>query len=134
MNRICLFGFKSEERPQCALCLKFLAGDSMKPNKLKRQLGRKHSELKKKYFLRKFDENLIQQKSFVNTTTVSTKAMSTSYEVSQHRIALNKKPHMITETVTPLLRWIWCKQCSENNVLSNFVLYRYLGISVLLRI
>jgi hypothetical protein len=50
------------------------------------------------YFRRKLYEIRFQQRSFVNTTTVSSKVLLTSYQVS-YRIAQNKKPHMIAETV-----------------------------------
>jgi hypothetical protein len=64
------FGFtsvviKGEQRPQCVLCLSVLAADSMKPNKLKRHLETKHSQMKNKpqeYFRRKLDQVRIQQK------------------------------------------------------------------------
>jgi hypothetical protein len=53
----------------------------MKPNKLKRHLETKHSEMKNKpeeYFRRELDQVRIKQKSFVNTTTVSSKALLAS--------------------------------------------------------
>jgi hypothetical protein len=50
------------------------------------------------YFHTKLDEIRIQQTSFVDTTTVSSKAPLASYEVS-YRIAQNKKPHTIAGTV-----------------------------------
>jgi hypothetical protein len=73
----------------------------MKPNNLKRHLETKHSEMKNKpqeYFRRKLYEIRIQQRSFVNTTTVSSEVLLTSYQVS-YRIAQNKKPHTIAEIV-----------------------------------
>jgi hypothetical protein len=73
----------------------------MKPNKLKRHLETKHSEMKNKpqeYIRRKLDDVRIQQKSFVNTTTVSSKALLASYQVA-YRIAQNKKPHTIGESL-----------------------------------
>jgi hypothetical protein len=38
----------SEEQSQCAFCLTIWAADSVKPNKPKRQLEAKHSEMKNK--------------------------------------------------------------------------------------
>jgi hypothetical protein len=73
----------------------------MKPNTLKRHPETKHSEMENKpeeYFRRKLDEIRIQQKSFVNTITVSSKGLLASYQVS-HRIPQNKKPHTIAESV-----------------------------------
>jgi hypothetical protein len=85
----------------------------MKPNKLKRHLETKHSEMKnkpQKYFSRKLDDVRIQQKSFFNTTTVSSKALLASYQVA-YRIAQNKKPHMIGESLILPAAIDMCKQC-----------------------
>jgi hypothetical protein len=49
------------------------------------------------YVHRKLAEIHIQQKNFVNTTTVSSEALLVSYRVS-YRI-VQKKPHMIAKTV-----------------------------------
>jgi hypothetical protein len=73
----------------------------MEPNKLKRHLETKHSEMKNKpqeYIRRKLDDVRIQQMSFVNTTTVSSKALLASYQVA-YRIAQNKKPDTIVESL-----------------------------------
>jgi hypothetical protein len=73
----------------------------MKPNKLKRYLETKHSEMKNKpqeYFRRKLDDVRFQQKSFVSTTTISSKALLASYQVA-YRIAQNKKAHTIGESL-----------------------------------
>jgi hypothetical protein len=75
-----VFGFHgcyitTKQRPQCVLCLSILAADSMKPNEPNRHLEMKYSEMKNKiegYSHRKL-EILIQQKTYVNTTTVSCK-------------------------------------------------------------
>jgi hypothetical protein len=64
----------------------------VKQNKPKRHLETKHSEMKNKpeeYSHRKLDEICIQQKSFVNTATVTSKPLLASYQ----------KPYMIAETV-----------------------------------
>jgi hypothetical protein len=105
------FGFTSvvingEERPQCVLCLSVLAADGMKPNKLKRHLETKHSEMKNKpqeYFRRKLDDVRIQQKAYVSTRTVSFKALEASYQVA-YRTAQNKKPYTIGVSLVLLLR------------------------------
>jgi hypothetical protein len=52
---------------------------------MKRHLQRKHPEMKNKpeeYLHRKLDEIRTQQNTFVNTTTVSSKSLSATYEVS----------------------------------------------------
>jgi hypothetical protein len=46
------------------------------------------------YFRRKPDDFRIQQKSFVNTTTMASKALLATYQVA-YRIAQNKNPHTI---------------------------------------
>jgi hypothetical protein len=73
----------------------------MKKNKPKRDLEIKHSELKnkiKEYFHRKLNEIHIQQKRFVNTNAVLSKALLPSYQIS-FGITQNKKPHTFPETV-----------------------------------
>jgi hypothetical protein len=75
----------SEERPQCVLRLSISAADSMQPSKLKRHLETKQSEIKKKlpkHFRRKLDEIHVEQKSFVNATAVSSKALLAYSRVS----------------------------------------------------
>jgi hypothetical protein len=75
----------------------------MKPNELKRHLETKHSEMKNKpqeFFRGKLDDVRIQQKSFVNTRTVSSKALLVSYQVA-YRIAQNEKPHTIGGSLIP---------------------------------
>jgi hypothetical protein len=101
----------------------------MKPNKLKRHLETKHSEMKNKpqeYFRRKLDDVRIQQKSFVNTTTVSSKALLVSYQVA-YRIAQNKKPYTIGENLirpaaTDMVQTMLGEKCAQqvdNIPLSN---------------
>jgi hypothetical protein len=50
------------------------------------------------YFHRKLDDVRIQQMSFVNTTTISSKALLVSTQVA-YRIVQNKKPHTIGESL-----------------------------------
>jgi hypothetical protein len=92
----------------------------MKPNKLKWHLEMKHSEMKNKfeeYFYRKLDEIHIHQESFFNTSAVSLKTLLSSYQVS-YRIAQNKKPHTIAETVTfpsatDLVQTMFGEKCAQ---------------------
>jgi hypothetical protein len=87
----------------------------------------KHSEMKNKpkgYFHRKLHEIQIQQNSYINTTTVSSKALLSSYQVS-YRLAENKKVHMIAETVilpaaTDVVQTMFSKKCAH-----SFIIYRY---------
>jgi hypothetical protein len=110
----------SEERPQCDLCLSISAADSMKPNKPKRHLETKQSEMEnmpEKYFRWKLDEIRIQEKRSGNATTVSSKALLASYQVS-YRIAQNKKPHTIPETVmlpatTDMVQKVFGEECVQ---------------------
>jgi hypothetical protein len=99
----------------------------MKPNKLKRYLEMKNSEMRnqlEKWFRRKLDEIRIQQKRFVNTATVSSKALLASY-LASYRIAQNNMSHRITENVL-LPEVIDTVQCSVKNVLSSFIIFFFL--------
>jgi hypothetical protein len=108
----------------------------MRPNKPKWHFETKHSEMKNKpeeYFHRKLDKICIQQKSFVNTTTVSSKA---SRQVS-YRITQNKKPHMTAENLilsaaTDMVQTMFSEKCAQqlcNKPLSNNMVSR--GIAVI---
>ncbi|KAJ0070141.1 hypothetical protein NL108_002459 [Boleophthalmus pectinirostris] len=62
-----------EERPVCLLCLKMLAADSMKPNKLRRHLNTlhpNHSDKPLEFFQRKRAEYCRQSSRFVTATSV----------------------------------------------------------------
>ncbi|XP_063766181.1 zinc finger BED domain-containing protein 5-like [Eleginops maclovinus] len=88
-----------EERPQCVLCLRVLAADSLKPSKLKRHLETTHPEHKDKpadFFQRKLNNCRIQQTSFVKSASVPANAQLASYKVA-YRVAQCKKPHSIAE-------------------------------------
>jgi hypothetical protein len=107
----------------------------MKPNKLKRHLETKHSEIKNKpqeYFCRKFDDVRIHQKSFFNTTTISSKALLASYEVA-YRTAQNKKPHttgLILAAATDMLQTMLGEKCAQqlrNIPLSNNTVSRQIS-------
>lgn len=90
-----------EEHPQCVICLNILAADSMKPNTLKRHIETKHPEFTNKpreYFTKKLSNLKSTQQNFTKTTSVSSKVLLASYQVS-HRIAKCKKPHTIGETL-----------------------------------
>lgn len=72
----------SEDRPQCVVCLTVLASDSMKPNKLRRHLERKHAELvnkPKEYFARKLSSFKSTQQTLTKMTTVPSKALLASF-------------------------------------------------------
>ena len=98
------FGFTSqyrngEECPQCVICNKLLANESMLPNKLKRHLSSAHSSLvekPKEYFLRKL-ENLANQKASTSIFSYTGQdVVMASYKVA-YRVARCKKPHTIAE-------------------------------------
>lgn len=60
-----------EERPVCVLCLKTLAGDSMKPNKLKRHLETLHHSYRSKpleFFQKKLDDYRKQESQLKKTS------------------------------------------------------------------
>ena len=98
------FGFTSqyhngEECPQCVICNKLLANESMLPNKLKRHLSSAHPSLVEKlkeYFLHKL-ENLANQKASISSFfhTVQDVVM-VSYKVAYH-VARCKKPYTFAE-------------------------------------
>jgi hypothetical protein len=79
-----------------------------------------------KYFHGKLDDARIQQKSFVNTTTISFKALLASYQVA-YRIAQNKKPHKIGESLilpaaTDMVQTMLGEKCAQelrNILMSN---------------
>ncbi len=89
----------AEERPMCVLCLKPLAADSMRPNKLRRHLETTHpSHINKPldFFQRKLAEYRQQETRMVKAASVNSKAQMASYRVA-YRIAQSKKPHTIAE-------------------------------------
>lgn len=90
---------QNNDLPQCVVCLQVLSNESLKPNKLKRHLDTKHSELKnktKEYFVRKAEEFVKQRKCFKTVLSITEKALKASYAVAL-RIARAKKAHTIGE-------------------------------------
>lgn len=84
------------ELPQCVVCHKVLAAESMLPNKLKRHLESTHSHLQGKtrdFFLRKLRELKHQSTALVSRASIPTKALLASFMVA-HRVAKCKKPHL----------------------------------------
>lgn len=98
------FGFTyitkgNEELPQCVVCHKVLAAESMLPNKLKRHLETTHSHLQGKprdFFVRKLRDLKHQSTALLSRASVPSKALLASYKVA-HRVAKCKKPHTIAE-------------------------------------
>ncbi|XP_040896345.1 zinc finger BED domain-containing protein 5 [Toxotes jaculatrix] len=89
----------NKERPQCVMCLKILASDSLKPNKLRRHLETKHPEHKDKpvdFFKKKLINCRAQQSRFTKAASVPSNAQLVSYKVA-YRVAQCKKPHTIAE-------------------------------------
>ena len=100
------FGFtcefrNGEDSPQCVICGKILANESMLPNKLKRHLSTSHATLvnkPKEFFVRKLSE-LQGQKAALDTFSrnqTPQNALLSSYKVA-YRVAKCKKPHTIAE-------------------------------------
>lgn len=88
-----------EEKPQCVICLKVLAADSMKPNKLQRHLETLHREYVNKprdFFVEKLRLFKKQKSSFHKVLAVNEKALLASYKVA-YKVAKCKKPHTIAE-------------------------------------
>ena len=98
------FGFtfvllNGEEKPQCVICSKVLASESMLPNKLKRHLGSSHPQFVNKpreFFARKLNDLKKQVSTISQFTQLPSKALLASYQVA-HRIAKCKKSHTIAE-------------------------------------
>ena len=98
------FGFmfilrNGEEKPQCVICSKVLASESMLPNKLKRHLKTSHPQFVDKprdYFSRNLNDLKKQVSTILKFTQLSSKALLASYQVA-HRIVKSEKPHTIAE-------------------------------------
>nr|XP_055067936.1 zinc finger BED domain-containing protein 5-like [Misgurnus anguillicaudatus] len=89
----------ADERPMCVLCLKTLAADSMRPNKLRRHLETKHPKHINKpldFFRRKLSEYRQQENQMIKSAAFNRNAQMASFKVA-HRIAQCKKPHTIAE-------------------------------------
>ena len=93
---------KEEQIPQCVVCMKTLSNDSMKPHQLKQHLKNVHPDLAEKdraYFERK--ERQLKRARLDTSGTTHVQAgsiLKASYMVS-YRIAMEKKPHTIGETL-----------------------------------
>ena len=88
-----------EEKPQCVICKKILATESMLPNKLKRHLTSSNPQFENKsrsFFARKLNDMKRQVSTISKFTRLPSKALLASYQVA-HRIAKCKKPHNIAE-------------------------------------
>ncbi|CAN7943020.1 unnamed protein product, partial [Ixodes hexagonus] len=98
------FGFTSTfiegvERAQCVVGEAVLAADSMKPSKLKRHLRTNHLALVGKdrdFFIRKMSELRGQQNTFLESASISARALLASYKVA-HGIAQSKETHTVGE-------------------------------------
>ena len=90
-----------EEKPQCVICNKILAGESMLPNKLKRHLTSSHPKFAIKlrnFFARKLSDMKSQVSTISKFTQLPSKALLASYLVAD-RIAKCKKPYSIAEEI-----------------------------------
>ncbi|XP_078534013.1 SCAN domain-containing protein 3-like [Lissotriton helveticus] len=89
----------NEDRPQCAICLKVLALESMLPSKLKRHLESLHPNVvgkPREFFVRKVAEAKVQKSTFSKQTKINSNALLSSYQVA-YLVAQSKKPHTIAE-------------------------------------
>ena len=92
------FGFpfvvqNGEEKPQCVICNKILASESMLPNKLKRHLTSSLPQFESKsrsFFARKLNDMKRQVSTISKFTQLPSKTLLASYQVV-HRIAKCKK-------------------------------------------
>ena len=98
------FGFtvaewESVEHPQCVVCCKVLAAESMLPSKLKRHLTTNHKKLfgkTREFFARKLSEMNKHSVLFSSFLYTPAKAQLASFKVA-YRIAKCKKSHTIAE-------------------------------------
>jgi len=90
---------ENEERPQCVICFKVMAVETMLPNKMKRHLETVHETLKNKprtYFESKLKAMREQNTTFAKHAKIPSKALLASYKVA-YQVAKCKKPHTIAE-------------------------------------
>jgi hypothetical protein len=94
----------NEERPQCVVCLKVLAAESMLPNILKRNLITAHSNLENKpheYLSRKLKELNDQTATVSKRASIRAKALLVSYKVAYHDEKCKKKHNIAEEIILP---------------------------------
>ncbi|XP_067949420.1 zinc finger BED domain-containing protein 5-like [Watersipora subatra] len=90
------------EVPQCVLCMKVLANDSMKPHQLKQHLRNKHAEHmdKSKPFLEAKERKLKRAKpDSTGSFHIQAQAITEASYALSYRIARDKKPHTIGATL-----------------------------------
>ena len=97
-----------EESPQCVICRKVLANESMLPNKLKRHLSTTHPSLvdkSKEYFKNKLSELKCQKSTITafSRNEISQRALMASYKVA-YCVAKCKKPHTIAKELIQMVR------------------------------
>jgi zinc finger BED domain-containing protein 5/7/8/9 len=88
-------------KPQCVVCGVVLSNECLKPYKLRRHLETKHQQYQHKpdeFFMRKKDE-LQNQKSFINKTTITNKSLVKASFITALHIAKSKKPFTIAESL-----------------------------------
>lgn len=100
-------GDEDDPRPQCVLCGRLLANESMRPNKLRRHIEAKHPHMQDKpveFYKTQLKELKISKKKVLPNNKVNEKAMHASYHISL-RIAKAGKPHTIGESsVLPVIK------------------------------
>lgn len=92
-----------EERPVCMLCLKTLAADSMRPNKLRRHFetsNPSHVDKPLDFFQRKLGEYRQQEHRMVQAASENNKEQMASSKVT-YRITQCKKTHDSRGAHTP---------------------------------
>ncbi|XP_067933377.1 zinc finger BED domain-containing protein 5-like [Watersipora subatra] len=90
------------EVPQCVLCMKVLANDSMKPHQLKKHLRNKHAEhmdKSKPFFEAKKRELKRAKLDSTGSFHIQAQAITEASYALSYRIARDKKPHTIGETL-----------------------------------
>lgn len=114
-------GDEDDPRPQCVVCCKILANESMRPNKLRRHIETNHPHLQNQplqFFQTKLQELELEapkRKPLPVVTKISEKAMHASYLISL-RIAKAGKPHTIGEVlVLPAIKDVVAVMFGDKN-------------------
>uniref|UniRef100_UPI00358E7DE2 zinc finger MYM-type protein 6-like n=1 Tax=Myxine glutinosa TaxID=7769 RepID=UPI00358E7DE2 len=86
-------------RPQCVICLDVMANESLRPQKLKRNLEKKHGDhvnKSREFFLRK-EREMNNSKSVMRLAVFPSKGLTKASYLVAEKIAKEKKPYTIAE-------------------------------------
>lgn len=92
---------ENNPKPVCVICNEVLANESMRPNKLRRHIDTKHTDLNSQpleFFQKKLNALKMSKRKLLHFTKINEKAMRASYLIS-YRIAKTGTAHTIGETL-----------------------------------